>query len=76
VANVTSDISSSPKVNTCEGAVAGDGTPAIDSVVVPAVVAAKDSPATPKTDKAVFDRLALLRFTCDMAPPSLSRRET
>jgi hypothetical protein len=45
--------------------VAGDGTPATDSLVV-AVVAAKDSPARPNTDNAVFDRLALARFTRDM----------
>jgi hypothetical protein len=45
--------------------VAGDGIPAIDSLVV-AVVAAKDNPARPKTDNAVFECLALARFTLDM----------
>jgi hypothetical protein len=65
VARVTSEVSSSPMVKAWAGAVAGDGTPAIDSLVV-AVVAAKDSPARPNTDNAVFDRLALARFIRDM----------
>jgi hypothetical protein len=40
--------------------------PARDSLVVAAVVAAKEIPARPKTDKALFDRLPLPRFNCDM----------
>lgn len=66
MAKVTSDISSSPKVNAWTGVVAGDGMPAKDSLVVAAVVAAKEIPARPKTDKAFLDRLPLARFNCDM----------
>jgi hypothetical protein len=52
--------------------VAGDGIPAIDLLVVAAVVAANDTPASPNTDKVFPDKVFLDRallevyFACDM----------
>ena len=63
---MTSEISSSPKGKACCGVAAGVGAPANDSFVT-AVVAAKDIPATLRTDKAVFGRLPLeALFACGM----------
>ena len=43
--------------------------PAADSVVVAAVVAARESPATPRTDNAFFDRFLFTDcFICDIKP--------
>jgi hypothetical protein len=62
VARVTSEISSSPKT-AGSGAVPSSGTPATD----PLVVAAKDSPATLRADKALLDRFTLeAHFFCDI----------
>jgi hypothetical protein len=44
----------------------------MDSLVVAAVVTAKDIPATLKTDKTFFEPLPLEAcFACDMSYPSL-----